>query len=270
VSASGGHNRQGGTPLRLLVLLLVFGVLAGAVVAAAFGGHSKPSSGVSVVLLGTAAAKATATAAGHTTVGAPASDPNATPTAAPVLTGFAYPIDGGCLPEGDDLMPGAPRAYRNGIHEGVDFYNADNCVPIDIGTEAYAAKAGTVIRADWDYQDIMAEQVSELEAEARFNGSNPDIEDAFRGRQVWVDHGNGVVTRYCHLSGIAEGIQVGTQVEAGQLLAYVGESGTPESVSAPGTEYHLHFEIRVGDSYLGAGLPPGEVRRLYERAFAPQ
>lgn len=269
MSASGGHNRQGDPPLRLLVLLLVFGVLTGAVVAAAFGGQDKPGSGVSVVLLGTAAAKATATAAVRT-VGAPASDPNATPTAAPVLTGFAYPIAGGCLPESDDLMPGAPRAYRNGIHEGVDFYNADNCVPIDIGTEAYAAKAGTVVRADWDYQDITAEQVNELEAEARFNGSSPVIEDAFRGRQVWVDHGNGVVTRYCHLSGIAEGIQVGTQVGAGQLLAYVGESGTPESVSAPGTEYHLHFEIRVGDSYLGAGLPPDEVRRLYEQAFAPE
>ncbi len=247
----------------------MFGVLAGAVVAAAFGGHSKPSSGVSVVLLGTADAKAAATAAVRT-VGAPASDPNATPTASPVLTGFAYPIAGGCLPEGDDLMPGAPRAYRNGIHEGVDFYNADNCVPIDIGTEAYAAKAGTITRADWDYQDLTAQQVNELEAEARFNGSSPEIEDAFRGRQVWVDHGNGVVTRYCHLSGIAEGIQVGTQVEAGQLLAYVGESGTPESVSVPGTEYHLHFEIRVGDSYLGAGLPLEEVRRLYERALAPQ
>ena len=40
-------------------------------------------------------------------------------------------------------MPGAPRAYRNGIHEGVDFYNADNCVPVDIGTEVLAAKVGT-------------------------------------------------------------------------------------------------------------------------------
>jgi murein DD-endopeptidase MepM/ murein hydrolase activator NlpD len=260
----------------LLVLLLLFGVVAGAVGAAAFGGQGDSSGGVNVVLLGTAAASATApagaTASGAVrltaTAAAPGSEPEATPAPPPVVTGFAYPIAGGCLPESNGLMPGAPREYRNGIHEGVDFYNADTCVPIDVGTEVYAAKAGTVIRADWDYQDITAAEVELLEGEALANGSTEAIEDAFRGRQVWVDHGGGIVTRYAHLSGIAEGIQVGTPVAAGQLLAYVGESGTPESATEPGSEYHLHFEIRVGDSYLGAGLPPDELRQLYVEAFA--
>ena len=55
------------------------------------------------------------------------------PTATPeppdltVFRGFIYPIRGACLPEGDQLMPNAPREYRGGTHEGVDFYDYDNC-----------------------------------------------------------------------------------------------------------------------------------------------
>jgi hypothetical protein len=35
----------------------------------------------------------------------------------------------------------------------------------------------------------------------------------------------------------------------------------------PNAEMHLHFELRVGDTYLGNGLPAADVRSLYERAF---
>src|SRR5206468_1409568 len=80
---------------------------------------------------------------------------------------------------------------------------------------------------------------------------------------------DGVVTRYCHLSAIPTAIRDGTQVAAGDLVGYVGDSGTPEAVTAPGTEIHLHFELRVGDTFLGAGLPTGQVRQLYEQAFSP-
>jgi murein DD-endopeptidase MepM/ murein hydrolase activator NlpD len=62
---------------------------------------------------------------------------------------------------------------------------------------------------------------------------------------------------------------VGAQVAQGQVVAFVGESGTPESVSSPGREYHLHFEMRVGDSYLGKALPPAQVRSLYLTLFSP-
>ena len=57
--------------------------------------------------------------------------------------------------------------------------------------------------------------------------------------------------------------------QAGQIVGFVGESGTPESITNPGSEYHLHFEVRVGDSYLGKGLAPAEVRRLYQTLFSP-
>ncbi|HWC30252.1 MAG TPA: M23 family metallopeptidase [Dehalococcoidia bacterium] len=192
----------------------------------------------------------------------------AEPTAANngnALTGFSFPIQGGCLPKGDQLMPNAPRTYRRGVHEGVDMYQVDNCTSIGLGTQVRAAKAGRVIRVDTNYQDPTPQQMSALLA-------NPEPEaslDSFRGRQVWVDHGGGIVTRYCHLSSVAQGLAVGQQVNAGDVIAYVGESGTPESVSNPGNEYHLHFEVRVGNSYLGAGESPQRVRQLYTALFAP-
>jgi hypothetical protein len=34
-------------------------------------------------------------------------------------------------------------------------------------------------------------------------------------------------------------------------------------------ENHLHFEIRVGEGYLGQGLSVEETRRLWEVAFSP-
>ena len=198
--------------------------------------------------------------------------PAPTPTRAPdnpAGTGYTFPIAGTCLPANDYLMPNAPREYRFGTHEGVDFYTGEGCVDVPEGTPVLAAKAGRVIRADLDYQPLTAEELDELLTRSEGQGyTDAAALDRFRGRQVWVDHGNGIVTRYCHLSRIATGILENTTVQQGQLIAYVGDSGTPESVTAPGTEMHLHFEIRVGVSYLGAGLPPDQARYLYEQVFS--
>jgi murein DD-endopeptidase MepM/ murein hydrolase activator NlpD len=243
-------------------------------VTAAFGNDSSSAGGSVTVREHTATPAPTS--APLETPNDPGSTPQPTSTAAlpPAtegdVTGFAWPIVGGCLPEQNSLMPGAPREYRDGVHEGVDFYDADNCAFVGVNSEVLAAKAGAVVRADWDYTDLTPDELAALDARiAAGDSSAPDIEDAFRGRQVWVDHGDGIITRYCHLNGIAEGIDVGVEVAQGELIAYVGESGTPESISNPGTEYHLHFEIRTGDFYLGEGLAPDGVRALYEQAFAP-
>ena len=181
------------------------------------------------------------------------------------LSGFIYPIEGACLPQGDQLMPNAPRTYRLGTHEGVDFYGVDNCVAIGLGTPVMAAKAGTVTRVDHGYVDLTQQTLNALLA----NPTPAESFDAFRGRQVWVDHGNGIVTYYCHLSGVASELQVGDAVAQGEVIAYVGESGTPGSVTTPGTEYHLHWEVRVGTSYLGAGQDPASVRAQYLALFGP-
>lgn len=204
-----------------------------------------------------------------------ATAPPATPTPeAPDLTvfrSFSYPIEGGCLPQGEALMPNAPREYRSGIHEGVDFYTYDNCVEITAETSVLAAKDGRVVRADLDYSPLTQAQLDDFYTRIAA-GEDPNADefiDMFRGRQVWIDHGDGIITRYAHLGAVAPGIIEGVQVAAGTPIATVGDSGTPESLSNPGQETHVHFELRTGDTFLGAGLPPGEVRELYTRLFEP-
>ncbi len=190
--------------------------------------------------------------------------PSASTPAASPLTGFQLPIDGACLTAFDGHLPNAPREYRNGIHEGLDFYGWASCVDIAWGAPVLAAKDGVVIRADLGYRDLTLEQYRGFEAQG-FAGEA--FLDAFRGRQIWIDHGNGIVTRYAHLSGIAAGVTEGVSVQAGEVIGFVGESGTPESLFAPGTDSHLHFEIRVGETYLGEGLDPQAARLLYGQAF---
>ena len=46
-------------------------------------------------------------------------------------------------------------------------------------------------------------------------------------------------------------------------------TGTPESIGSPDQETHLHWELPLGDSYLGEGLPPEDVRAIYEGLFEP-
>ena len=181
----------------------------------------------------------------------------------PDLTGFIFPIAGACLPKGDQLMPNAPRPYRNGVHEGVDLYESDNCTRISRGTPVVAAKAGTVVRADVNYNELTAAELARL----NLNPTTDEAVDEFRGRQVWIDHGAGVVTRYAHLFSVAPGITPGTRVTQGQLIAYVGESGTPESVEAPGSDNHLHFEVRIGDAFLGKWRGQADVRAFYADLF---
>ncbi len=233
-------------PLRFLITL----TLAGMLLAVACGSSSEPSNSRVIVEPIT-----------------PTSQAAQTPTVSPesLLKEFIFPIVGACLPQSDSLMPNAPRPYRNGIHEGIDMYESDSCTRIVRGTEVVAAKAGRVVRADNTFRELTASELDQLQA----NPNTPEALDRFRGRQVWIDHGNGVVTRYAHLQSIAPGIAVGTTVKEGQVVAYVGESGTPESVTAPGTDYHLHFEVRVGSSYAGQGLPAVEVRRIYQGVFKP-
>ena len=182
------------------------------------------------------------------------------------LSGFAVPIKGACLPDIDSLMPNAPREYRRGVHEGVDFYNGHVCVPVPKDAEALAARDGVVVRADSEYRPL-------TRAESESPTSDPAMLDRLRGRQVWIDHGadergQRIVSRYAHLDGVAPAIRIGTMVRAGQVVGFVGNSGTPESLDDPQAEIHLHFELRVGERFLGQGMEPAAVRDLYRRLFA--
>ncbi len=58
------------------------------------------------------------------------------------------------------------------------------------------------------------------------------------GRVVEISHGNGMLTRYAHMS--AWRAQVGQSVEAGDVIGLIGSSGRS-------TGPHLHFEVRIND-----------------------
>ncbi|MGQ9496824.1 MAG: peptidoglycan DD-metalloendopeptidase family protein [Desulfotomaculales bacterium] len=57
------------------------------------------------------------------------------------------------------------------------------------------------------------------------------------GRTITIDHGYGLATRYCHVSGIL--VKPGQKVTRGQVIGRVGSSGRS-------TGPHLHFMVLVG------------------------
>ncbi len=192
-------------------------------------------------------------------------DPNAE---SPIGIHLTMPLAGACVTNDDEQMPNAAREYRNGIHEGMDFFTGFACIDVLDNMPVLAAADGTVVRADQEYKQLPQSEIDALQLETATLGyTPPGTLDKFRGRQVWIDHGNGIVTRYCHMSGIPGEIQAGVRVTSGQTIGFVGDSGTPESIEQAGYNKHLHFEIRVGDSFLGADKTPVEVRQLYQAAF---
>jgi murein DD-endopeptidase MepM/ murein hydrolase activator NlpD len=58
------------------------------------------------------------------------------------------------------------------------------------------------------------------------------------GRVIDIDHGNGVTTRYAHLSSFAKGLSKQAWVQADQVIGTVGASGTA-------TGPNLHYEVRL-------------------------
>ena len=56
-----------------------------------------------------------------------------------------------------------------------------------------------------------------------------------------------VTYKFFHLDRHADGLEQGDEVVAGQIIGYVGETGTSGVCSATSHNYHLHFEYRPGN-----------------------
>lgn len=110
---------------------------------------------------------------------------------------WAYPVGGGYI----SSHYGEDRGGR--AHLAID-------IAAGTGTPVYSSNSGTVIMA----------------------GNNGDG----YGNCIKIDHGNGVVTLYAHLSSFA--VSPGQTVQKGQYIGGVGNTGWS-------TGAHLHYEVRV-------------------------
>ncbi len=95
------------------------------------------------------------------------------------------------------------------MHTGVDW-------GAPVGTPILAAGNGTVIEAAYD---------------------------SGYGRRVEIQHANGYVTTYNHMSAFARGITEGVHVVQGQVVGYLGQSGLA-------TGPHLHYEVIINGNFV--------------------
>ena len=66
---------------------------------------------------------------------------------------------------------------------------------------------------------------------------------------IEIDHGNGLTTRYGHLSKLE--VKEGDPIQRGQLIGFVGSTGRS-------TGPHLHYELRLDEKAINPRrfLPP--------------
>lgn len=187
------------------------------------------------------------------------------------LSFLEAPIKGAHVSTRDSHLPGAPRTYRNGVHEGLDWYSYGTGVEVTKDTAIYSIAEGTVVRADHDYQEMSAAEREEvLSAGMDNDGQTPEyLLDRLRGRSVWVQYDKGVLARYVHLDRIADQVRVGQKIKAGEIIGYAGNSGTSDGVKGNDAGVHLHLDLLLYGDWFWERYRPEERREILEGVFNP-
>lgn len=190
------------------------------------------------------------------------------PSSVAANSGLWFPIPGAKLPEDNSYLPGSPRVYRRGENQGFDFYGNDAGIPIVFGQAVIASADATVIRADTLYSELSQEAWRDLLTKVSAQGANETDLNLLRGRQVWLKLDDDRILRYAHLSAIHPSIAVGTRVYRGQVIAYVGNSGTDDGVEGTPRGARLHFEIWLpNEQYFGQDMTTAAVRDAAKSLF---
>ena len=177
-----------------------------------------------------------------------------------------FPIPGASLPK-DTFLPGSslPQS-RRGVRQGFEFYGSSAGVPIVYGAPTVAATDAIVIRADEDFVELSEEAWRVLELELALRPPNEEERDALRGRQVWLRTDDGRTLRYAHLS--ATELSVGERVRQGEVVGYIGNSGTYDGVMNSTRGPRLGFEVWQNEHYFGQNLASTELRAAASNLFA--
>ncbi len=121
------------------------------------------------------------------------------------------------------------QTYAN--HNGTDIRILDRTTMAQ-GVPVLASAAGTVKAVRDGVPDV---DVSTIDREA--------VRNRECGNGVFIEHGDGWSTQYCHMKVGTVAVQSGQQVQAGTVLGQVGMSGL--------TQYpHLHLVVRKGDQIV--------------------
>ncbi|WP_096189280.1 M23 family metallopeptidase [Evansella halocellulosilytica] len=174
------------------------------------------------------------------------------------------PIEGAQVSMVESHLPGAPRDYRNGTHEGIDWYAYGAGVSITTETPIYAMAEGTVVRVDHDFEEYESAEVRNEDLElAHEMGLTPEyILDRLRGQQVWVQYDNGVMNRFAHLDDIPEDLELGSTVDENTIIGYVGNSGTSHAFTDENGGLHLHQDLLIYGEMFWEPYDPEEVTQI--------
>ena len=192
------------------------------------------------------------------------------PSAQDWPSGLVPPIDGATFSLSTTHLPGAPREYRNGIHQGFDFFDGVSGRPLAADEPIVAIADGEVVRIDHAFEDPAPELLQHWAESSNEPGFLGEFAlDQLRGRQVWLRHADGHISRYAHLSMVHPELQPGDQVEQGQPIGLMGNSGVPPTRNQPEPAPHLHFELWSpnGERHLGQDLSPLESHRMIADLF---